>query len=121
MPDDVEFTDNLIGCTVLDATGSALGPLTALYADADTGRTVFGGIAMIRRGRRRTVFAPLHGAYVAGRTITLRCGGLLVRRAPNVRAGRGLPADAEPDLYTHYDMTYAPSATASRRLRPATQ
>ncbi len=102
---------------MLDAAGARLGQLTALYADADTGSMVFGGVAMLRRGRRRTVFVPLDSARLRASTITLRCGGQLVRRAPNVQVGRDLPADSEPDLYAHYDMAYLPSTTASRRLR----
>ncbi|HKC28334.1 MAG TPA: hypothetical protein VKB75_10010 [Jatrophihabitans sp.] len=111
-----EFTTDLIGHTVLDGESKRLGPLTALYADADSHALTFAAVTMIRRGRRRSVFVPLRGALVSGSSITLRCGAQLVRRAPSVQAGRPLPAEAESDLFAHYEMPYAPAAAGQRRL-----
>jgi hypothetical protein len=120
MSDDLRF-EQLIGHPVLDAAGGSLGVLTSLFADVDTGQIVFGGITMIRRGRRRIVFVPLASAHVSGQTITLRCGGQLVRRAPNVQPGRRLHADDERGLYDHYEMPYSPVATGRRRLLQAAE
>ena len=119
MKQHVSFTNQMIGYTVVDAAERPLGTLVVLYADAESGEVVFGGIAMIRRGRRRTVFLPLDSARIDGQIITVRCGGQLVRRAPATQSGRPLPADSEPDLFAHYDMTYTTPSSASRRLLPA--
>jgi hypothetical protein len=105
---------------VLDGLGERLGHLVALYTDAETDAetdaVAFAGVAMVRRGRRRVVFAPLDGAVISQHAITLRCGKQLVRRAPSVQAGRPLPADAEPALFAHYEMLFTPATTAGRRL-----
>ena len=73
---------------------------------------------MLRRGRRRIVFVSLSGATVEAEWITLACGGQLVRSGPNVRAGRQLPADIEPALFTHYGLRYRPPSDGVRRLVP---
>jgi hypothetical protein len=121
MSHDFESDKALIGCTVHDAAGATLGPLTVLYADAETGEVGYAGITMIRRGRRRTVIVPLDGARTEGRTVTVRCGRQLVRRAPNMQLGRRLPAEAEPRLYALYEVPYKAPAGRTRRLHPLAQ
>jgi hypothetical protein len=76
----------------------------------------FAGVAMIRRGRRRLVFVSLTDASIGSASVTVKCGKELARRAPSVRHGETLPADAEPALFAHYDIPYLSPQTNRRRL-----
>lgn len=114
--DAAEFTVELIGHDVLDAAGQRLGRVGSLYRDVDTPDLMFAAVAMIRRGRRRLVFVPLVGAFLQPESVTLRCGALLARRAPQVRPGCGLPVEREADLYRHYDIAYRPRERGAARL-----
>jgi hypothetical protein len=79
------FSSDLLGHTVLDAARERIGQLASLYDDVDTGDTCFGGVAMIRRGRRRIVFVPLVDATIGPASVTVRCGKDRARRAPSGR------------------------------------
>jgi hypothetical protein len=114
--DATELTPELIGRDVLDAAGQRLGRLDSLYCDVDAPTVMFAAVAMIRRGRRRVVFVPLAGATLGEMSVTLRCGALLARRAPQARPGRGLAVELEADLYRHYDITYRPREHGAARL-----
>lgn len=111
------FTADILGHAVFDAGGERIGRLVELYTDSQTGAVSFAGVAMIRRGRRRLVFVPLTGARTEAATVIVQCGKQLARRAPSVRRGQALPADAEPALFAHYGIRYA-SPDAQRRLTP---
>jgi len=111
-----DLTPDLIGHDVLDAAGQRLGRLDSLYRDVDTPTVAFAAVAMIRRGRRRLVFVPLTGAAISPESVSLRCGALLARRAPQVRPGQGLPVELEADLYRHYDITYRRREHGEARL-----
>lgn len=113
---DHELSDEVIGRTLYTADGSRLGKLVCLYDDTDTGDIAFGAVAMIRRGRRRNVFVPLTGAKIEPSAVTVRCGEVLARRAPNVREGQTLPADQEAALFAHYDLPYRRARHGQRRL-----
>ena len=114
----VEF-DKLLGRAVFDARGERIGQLTTLYIDPDTGAVSFGGVGMLRRGRRRIVLVPLIDATIGSASITVKCGKELARRAPSVRPGQMLPAEAEPGLFAHYDIPHVLEPT-ERRLTPRT-
>lgn len=125
-------TNGMIGWPVQDGLRHRLGHLASLYVDVDAEEPAelepgggaesetacFAGVAMLRRGRRRIVFVSLSGATVESECITLACGGQLVRSGPNVQAGRTLPADIEPALFTHYGLRYRPPSDGVRRLVP---
>lgn len=102
------FDTGVIGRVVLDAGGERIGQVSTLYLDLASGLVSFAGVAMIRRGRRRIVFVPLADATIGRASITVTCDKMLARRAPSVRPGETLPADAEADLFAHYDMPYLP-------------
>ena len=110
------FTADIVGHAVFDASGERLGQLVDLYADNDTGALCFAGVAMIRRGRRRLVFVSLCDASIGPASVTVKCGKQLARRAPSVRPGETLSAEAEPALFAHYDITYPSAETTVRRL-----
>ena len=114
--DAAGVTVELIGRDVLDAAGQRLGRVDSLYRDVDTPDLAFAAVAMIRRGRRRLVFMPLTGAIIKPESVSLRCGALLARRAPQVRPGCGLPVELEADLYRHYDIAYRPRERGAARL-----
>jgi len=105
-----------LGQPVFDALGQQIGPLAALYADARTGGVMFGGVHMLRRGRRRLVFVSLSEATVGPSSVTVRCGKELVRRAPSVRPGERLPVDEEQALFVHYELPVPPRSGDGRRL-----
>jgi len=112
-----EFTTDIVGRKVLDARGERIGQLASLYLDTDTGAVSFAGVAMLRHGRRRLVFVPLADATVAPSSVTVKCGKELARRSPSVRPGHSLPAEAEPALFAHYDLAYAPAGSPRRSGR----
>ena len=113
------FTADIVGRAVFDAGGERIGQLVDLYANTETGAVCFAGVAMMRRGRRRLVFVSLTDARIEAASVTVRCGKELARRAPSVRIGETLPADAEPALFAHYDMPYlSPETKKGRRLAP---
>jgi hypothetical protein len=109
------FDADVVGREVLDAGGEHIGQVSSLYRDADTGEVSFAGVAMLRRGRRRVVFVPLDDALLSRASITVRCGKQLARRAPSVRPGEMLGAEAEADLFAHYEIAYLPAEAADRR------
>ncbi|HEU5005768.1 MAG TPA: PRC-barrel domain-containing protein [Jatrophihabitantaceae bacterium] len=114
--DAADLTSELVGRDVLDAAGQHLGRVDGLFRDFDTPDLVFAAVAMIRRGRRRLVFVPLVGATIQAASVTLRCGALLARRAPQIRPGCGLPVELEADLYRHYDLAYRRREHGEARL-----
>ncbi len=113
-----DLTSEIVGRDVLDAAGERIGRLDSLYCDAADPTVVFAAVAMIRRGRRRLVYVSLVDAAVHPATVTVRCGQLLARRAPQTRPGAELPAELESDLYRHYELRYQPRADGAPRLRP---
>jgi hypothetical protein len=96
------LTADIVGRAVFDASGEGIGQLVNLYADTETGAVSFAGVAMTRRGRRRLVFVSLTDASIGPASVTVKCSKELARRAPSVRHGETLPADAEPALLAHY-------------------
>lgn len=102
------YEADVVGRVVLDAGGERIGHVSTLYVDTDTDVVSFAGVAMLRRGRRREVFVPLYDATLGTASITVRCGKELARRAPSVRPGELLPAEAEAALFAHYEIPYTP-------------
>ena len=112
------FTADIVGRAVFDVGGERIDQLIDLYADTETGAVSFAGVAMIRRGGRRLVFVSRTDASIGAASVTVKCGKELARRAPSVRRGQTLPADAEPALFAHYDIPYLSPPTNTRRLTP---
>lgn len=115
--DPADHTPELVGRDVLDAAGQRLGRVDSLYRDVEDPHIVFAAVAMIRRGRRRLVFVSLVGATTSAESVTVQCGALLARRAPQTRPGRGLPVELEADLYRHYDIPYRRREHSAARLQ----
>jgi hypothetical protein len=107
-----------IGRAVLDARGERIGQLADLYADVGSGAVTFGGVSMLRRGRRRVVYVCLDDATVGPNSVTVKCGKDLARRAPSVRPGETLTADDEQALFGHYDMPCPSADGTGHRLAP---
>jgi len=108
----------LVGRDVVDAIGQRIGRLESVYRDVEDQAVFFAAVAMLRRGRRRLVFVPLVDATIGPASVTLRCGALLARRAPQTRPGDLFPRELEADLYRHYDLPYRPRTNGRARLRP---
>lgn len=112
------LTGDLVGRDVFAASGERLGQLVDLYADIETDAVAFAGVAMLRHGRRRHVFVSLAGARLGPASVTVQCGKDLARRAPYVRPGEVLPADAEQALFVHYEIPYIATDSQQLRLKP---
>lgn len=112
------FTSDIVGHTIFDASGQRIGQIVDLYADSETGAVSFAGVVTLRRGRRRKVFVSLTDASLGPASVTVKCGRELARRAPFVRPGQTLPADAEPRLFAHYDLPHPAEHTTRRWLTP---
>jgi hypothetical protein len=115
--DASELTPDLVGRDVIDAAGQRIGRLDRLYRDIQDPAICFAAVAMIRRGRRRLVYVSLVAARLDPTSITVQCGALLARRAPQTRPGRELPVEREADLYRHYDIPYPSRDGGPTRLQ----
>lgn len=114
----IGLTGDIAGRAVYAASGERIGQLVDTYADIESGAVLFAGVAMVRRGRRRLVFVSLAGARLGRGSVTVQCGKDLARRAPSVRPGEKLSAEAEPALFAHYDIPYTTSDGQRPRLSP---
>lgn len=104
------------GHDVVDADGSKVGSLEAIYFDTATDEPVFASVKAGLPGRHRLVFVPLNGARVAPKHLRVTADKTLVKAAPSIDTDGELDADAEPGLFEHYGLTYQPGGTGERRL-----
>jgi hypothetical protein len=74
---------------VIDADGSKIGQLEAIYVDTGTDMPAFASVRIGMLGRHRLTFVPLD---------------------------RALAATDEPGLFAHYGLAYQPGASGERRL-----
>lgn len=104
------------GHDVVDADGSKIGQLEAVYFDTATEHAVFASVKVGLPGRHPLVFVPLHDARVAPKHVRVSADKKLVKDAPSIDTDGELPADAGPGLFEHYGLTYQPGNTGERRL-----
>lgn len=103
------------GHTVVDTTGKPIGELEAVYVDTGTDEPAFATVK-VGRLRRRLVFVPLTGATVAPDHVRVTVGRNQAKDAPAIGTDGELLAEAEPEIFRHYDMAYTPGASGERRL-----
>jgi hypothetical protein len=104
------------GEDVVDAEGSKVGALEAVYFDTATEQPVFATVRVGIIGRHRLVFVPLAGATVAPRHVRVRADKKLVKDAPSIDVDGELAAAEEPAIFEHYGLVYQPGASGERRL-----
>ena len=104
------------GQNVIDPDGSKIGELESVYVDTATDEPSFVAVRVGFIGRHRLVFVPVMGATVSPDALRVRFDKKLVTAAPWIDTDGELSADAEPEVYAHYDLPYTVGATGERRL-----
>jgi len=104
------------GHAVVDAGGSKIGSLEAVYVDTVTDEPAFATVEVGIVGRRRLVFVPLTGAVVAPGHVKVTVEKKLARSAPGIDTDGELLAADEPAVFGHYGLDYATGANGERRL-----
>ena len=104
------------GADVVDAQGSKIGTLEAVYFDTATEQPVFATVRVGVVGRHRLVFVPLAGATVAPKHVRVQADKKLVKDAPSIDVDGELAAADEPAIFAHYNLTYQQGASGERRL-----
>ena len=104
------------GKDVVDADGSKIGTLEAVYFDTAMQLPTFASVKVGMMGRHRLVFVPLAGARVAPKRVRVMADKKLVKNAPSIDLDGELTAEAEPGLFEHYGLDYRAGATGERRL-----
>ncbi|MFI0374259.1 PRC-barrel domain-containing protein [Actinomadura sp. 1N219] len=112
---EVEDIREWRGHDVIDASGSKIGELEAVYVDTATDRPSFVTIKIGLPTRQRLVFAPLAGAKVGPGHIRVDQAKKQVKNAPSIDTDGELLAEDEQALFDHYDLPYG-AAPSERRL-----
>ena len=101
---------------VVDTDANKIGTLEGVYFDTATQKAVFASVKIGIVGRHRLTFVPLDGARVAPAHVRVMADKKLIKDAPTIDTDGELDAEAEPGLFQHYGIPYAPGATGERRL-----
>ncbi|MBO2459912.1 PRC-barrel domain-containing protein [Actinomadura violacea] len=103
------------GEDVVDASGSRIGELEAVYVDTATDQPSFATVKVGLPTRQRLVFAPLAGAVVGPGHVRLAHDKKRVKNAPSIGTDGELPATEEQAVFEYYEMPYQ-AGPAERRL-----
>ncbi len=102
------------GLSVVDGTGSKIGSLEGVYFDTSTDQPAF---ASVKRGvPAKLVFVPLAGATVSPKQVRVVTDKKTAKDAPTIETDGELTSEQEPELYSHYGLTYERGASGERRL-----
>jgi hypothetical protein len=101
---------------VVDAEGSKIGQLEAVYVDTGTDLPAFASVKIGMIGRHRLTFVPLNDATVAPWHVRVAYSKKQVKDALKIDTDGELAAADEPTLFEHYGLTYRPGASGERRL-----
>jgi hypothetical protein len=82
------------GKEVVDADGSKIGTLEAVYFDTAMQLPTFASVKVGMIGRHRLVFVPLAGARVAPRHVRVMADKKLVKNGPSIDLDGELTAEA---------------------------
>jgi hypothetical protein len=104
------------GHDVIDPGGDKVGELESVYVDTATDEPSFAAVKVGFIGRHRISFVPLEGASVGPGWLRVRFDKKLVKDAPAIDLDGELLATQEPELFSHYGLSYAPGAGGERRL-----
>jgi PRC-barrel domain len=103
------------GHDVVDADGSKIGELEAIYVDTGNDQPSFGTVKVGLPTRYRLVFVPLEGAKVGPGHVRVAYPKKLVKDAPSIETDGELLAGDEQAVFAHYELPYQ-AATDQRRL-----
>ena len=104
------------GHDVVNADDHKIGDLEAIYVDTGTDLPSFGTVRVGMPGRHRLVFVPLDKATVGPGYLKVTYTRKQVKDAPSIDTDGELVAADEEAVFTHYGLTYEPSAGGERRL-----
>jgi hypothetical protein len=104
------------GHPVVDAEGSKIGELEAVYVDTGTDEPLFGTVKVGMPTRHRLVFVPLDRATVGPGYLKVAFDKKTVKDAPAIDTDGELPVADEEAIFHHYGLTYAVAADGVRRL-----
>ncbi|WP_042387414.1 PRC-barrel domain-containing protein [Streptacidiphilus melanogenes] len=101
---------------VVDPDGKKIGTLESVYVDTATDEPFFGTVVVGLPTRHRLVFVPLDGAQVGPGYVKVAYPRSLVKDAPTIDTDGVLPAEEEPAVFAHYELSYTAGAGGERRL-----
>ncbi|WP_181796849.1 PRC-barrel domain-containing protein [Streptomyces sp. WELS2] len=104
------------GHDVVDTDGHKIGVLESVYVDTATDQPYFATVTVGVLSRRRLVFVPLTDATVGPGYLKVAQSKDVVKKAPSIETDGELTAAAEPEVFAHYKLPYAPGAGGERRL-----
>lgn len=104
------------GFDVVDAQGSKIGSLEAVYYDTASQQPSFASVKIGMLGRHRLTFVPLDGATVAPSHVRVQVDKKLVKDAPSIDTDGELSAEDEPAIFGHYGIDYVTGSSGERRL-----
>ncbi|GAA2170477.1 PRC-barrel domain-containing protein [Actinomadura napierensis] len=94
------------GHDVVDASGSRIGELEAVYVDTATDQPSFATVKVGLPTRQRLVFAPLAGATLGPGHVRLAHDKKQVKNAPSIGTDGELPASEEQAVFDYYELPY---------------
>jgi hypothetical protein len=104
------------GYKVVDQRGAKIGELESIYVDTVSDQPCFAAVRVGRFGRARLVFVPLEGATVAPNHLRVAVAKADTRGAVSIGTDGELLAEAEPEVFAHYGLSYSAAANGGRRL-----
>ncbi|AEW97803.1 MULTISPECIES: PRC-barrel domain-containing protein [Streptomycetaceae] len=104
------------GRDVVDTDGHRIGSLESVYVDTATDRPAFAAVTVGLPTRRRLVFVPLAGATVTPDHLRVGYPRGRVKKAPSIATDGELTAEAEPEVFAHYELPFEPGSGGERRL-----
>lgn len=116
MPFEAENIRDWRNHDVVDASGSKVGSLEAIYVDTSTDEPAFATVTIGMMGRKRLVFVPLAGAVVAPSYLKVTADKRHIKNAPSIDTDGELTADREPEVFQHYELEYQVGPGGERRL-----
>jgi hypothetical protein len=104
------------GHAVVDAKGKKIGELEAVYVDTASDEPVFTSVRVGMIGRHRLTFVPLYGATVTPDFVRVTVNKEQTKDAPSIDTDGELLAEMEPQVFSHYGLTYEAGEGGERRL-----
>ena len=106
---ELEITLNWVGLQVVDSSGSAVGSVEAVFADAATEQAEWALVATDDGNGSK--FVPLLDARQDGDDVRVAFDRTAITGAPVISAPDELTEDEEAELYTHYGLEFDTSGS----------
>ncbi len=104
------------GHDVVDASGSKVGELEAIYFDTGTDEASFASVTVGMLGRKRLVFVPLDHAVVAPSYLKVTADKKQIKDSPSIDTDGELTPEREAEVFEHYGLAYELGQGGERRL-----